>query len=338
MEVPVSFLWPSMLYALALIPLLVALYLNLQDRRRRIIANYGKLGLVQGESGRALGARRHIPATLFLVSLTVMTLALARPQTVLSLPRVEGTVLLVFDVSGSMAAEDLKPTRLEAAKAAARDFVQRQPPGVQIGVIAFSEGGLPVLAPTDDREAILAAIDRLSPKRGTSLASGILMGLNTVAPKTVPVTGSAAPPPTDVPSADTGTTPDLSSTVMVLLTDGENNMSPDPLQIAQTAADAGVKIYTIGIGSPAGIDLKVDNFTVHTQLDEATLQQISQITGGTYFNAQNEKDLQKIYENIKPHVVVKKEEMEITSLLAGIGILILLLGGAFSLLWFNRIP
>src|SRR5512147_1442939 len=153
-----SFLWPSMLYVLAVIPLLIALYLNLQDRRKQIIANYGKLGIVQGDSGRGLGARRHIPATLFLVSLTVLIFALARPQTVLSLPREEGTVLLVFDVSGSMAADDFKPTRLDAAKEAAKDFVSKQPPGVQIGIIAFSEGGLPVLMPTNDQDAILAAI------------------------------------------------------------------------------------------------------------------------------------------------------------------------------------
>jgi Ca-activated chloride channel family protein len=125
---------------------------------------------------------------------------------------------------------------------------------------------------------------------------------------------------------------------MVVLSDGENNMSPDPLAVAQTAADAGVRIHTIGIGSPAGVDLKVEGFTVHTQLDEATLKGISALTGGTYFNAQNEQDLRTIYENIKPQMVIETQEMEVTSILAGIGVLILLLGGAFSLLWFNRMP
>ena len=330
-----SFLWPSMLYVLAVIPLLIALYLNLQDRRRRIIENYGKLGLVQSHSGRGLGARRHIPATLFLISLTVMALALARPQTVLSLPRVEGTVLLVFDVSGSMAAEDLQPTRLDAAKAAARDFVLRQPPGVKIGVVAFSEGGLPVLAPTNEQGTILAAINRLTPQRGTSLANGMLMALNTIAQIEVPL---SSVPDSATPLADVFNGKDLSYAVIVLLTDGENNMSPDPFEVAQAAADLGVRIHTIGIGSPTGVDLQVEGFTVHTQLDEATLKEISRLTGGNYFNAQNEEDLRGIYENIKPHMVIAKEEMEVTSIFAGIGILILLLGGAFSLLWFNRMP
>jgi Ca-activated chloride channel family protein len=258
-----------------------------------------------------------------------MIFALARPQTVLSLPREKGTVLLVFDVSGSMAAEDFKPTRLEAAKAAAKEFVSKQPPGVQVGIIAFSGSGLPVLVPTNDQDAILAAIDRLTPQRGTSLANGILMGLNTLIK-----TNSAAP----TPSPDALANVDGESVVMVVLSDGENNMTPDPMEAAQVAANAGIRIHTIGIGSPAGIDLKVDGFIVHTQLDEATLQGISALTGGTYFNAQNADDLRAIYENIKPHVVMETQQMEITSILAGVGILILLLGGAFSLLWFNRMP
>jgi Ca-activated chloride channel family protein len=324
-----------MLYVLAVIPLLIALYLNLQDRRRRIIENYGKLGLVQSDSGRGLGARRHIPATLFLISLTVMVLALARPQTVLSLPRVAGTVMLVFDVSGSMAAEDMKPTRLDAAKAAAREFVLRQPPGVKIGVVAFSEGGLPVLVPTDDQGAVLAAINRLTPQRGTSLANGMLMALDAIVQNQVPVTGTADQ---SAPAPELSAGQDYSSAVVVLLTDGENNMSPDPFEVAQAAADAGIRIHTVGIGSPAGVDLQVEGFTVHTMLDEVTLKEIAQLTGGIYFSAQNEEQLRGIYENIKPQMVVETEEMEVTSLFAGIGILILLVGGTFSLLWFNRMP
>ena len=125
--------------------------------------------------------RRHIPPALFLAGLTILIVALARPQTVVSLPRVEGTVILAFDVSGSMAADDMKPTRMEAAKAAARDFVQRQPPSVQIGVVAFSDNGFSVQVPTNDQDAILAAINRLTPQRGTSLANGIRASLNAIA-------------------------------------------------------------------------------------------------------------------------------------------------------------
>ena len=331
-----SFFWPYMLYFLVLIPLFIGLYLRLQQRRRRAIEKYGSLGFVQ-EGGRTPGMRRHLPAMLFLISLTVLTLALARPKTVLSLPRVEGTVMLVFDVSGSMSAEDFQPTRMEAAKIAAIEFAQRQPPSVQIGVVAFSDGGLSVLTPTNDQAAILDAIARLSPQRGTSLGNGILTALEVI----VKSSGQGGE---TLNAPDASTTPApvpegiYSSGVIVLLTDGENNMSPDPLAAAQAAADLGVRIHSIGIGSTIGTILEVNGFTVFTKLDEATLQQVSQLTEGMYFNAQNEADLQAIYENIDPQLVLKKEETEVTAVFAGIGILTLLLGGVISLLWFSRLP
>jgi Ca-activated chloride channel family protein len=347
-----SFIWPVMLLLLLLIPLFVVLYIMLQQRRRRFATSYSNLGLVQGAMGRGPGIRRHIPPALFLVGLTILTIALARPQTVVSLPRVEGTVILAFDVSGSMAADDLKPTRMEAAKAAARDFVQRQPPSVQIGVVAFSDSGFAVQEPTNDQEAILASINRLTPERGTSLANGILASLNTIAASAAS-TGQALQidsslTPTSLPTAATPSaqpafgTPvpegTYTSAVIVLLTDGENNESPDPLAAAQTAADRGVRIYSVGIGSAAGTTLHINGFTVHTQLDEAMLQQISQLTAGDYYNAENEQDLRTIYENLAPQLVIKPEKTEVTSIFAGASIFVLLIGGTFSLLWLSRLP
>ena len=334
-----SFTWPAMLVSLLLVPLFGALYVVLQRRRRRFAARYASLGLVQGATGRGPGLRRHVPAALFLAGLTILLIALARPQTVISLPRVEGTVILVFDVSGSMAADDLKPTRMEAAKAAARDFVERQPASVQIGVVAFSDGGLAVQPPTNDQEAILAAINRLTPERGTSLAHGILAALNTIAVsagQAVPSQGNLTPAPTSAPTpAPEGT---YTSAAIVLLTDGENTAPPDPFDAAQTAADQGVRIYPIGVGSPAGTTLRVNGFTVHTQLDEATLQRIAQLTQGAYYNAQNEQDLRAIYQDLAPQLVIKAEKTEVTFIFAGASMLVLLVGGAFSLLWFGRVP
>src|SRR3990172_7746773 len=156
-----------MLAALALIPLGVGMYVALDRRRRRRAAAFGGLGIGKAATRRPAGLRGRIPAALFLIGFTVMTLALARPQGVVGLPTQEGTVILAFDVSGSMAADDLKPTRMEAAKAAAQEFVKRQRSGVIIGVVAFSDGGLAVQAPTSDQDAVLAAINRLSPNRGT---------------------------------------------------------------------------------------------------------------------------------------------------------------------------
>ena len=335
-----SFIWPETLLLLLVIPLFVMLYIRMEQRRRRIATRYGRLGLVQETAGRGLGLRRHITPALFLLSLTILIVALARPQTVVSLPRIEGTVILAFDVSGSMAADDLKPTRMEAAKAAARDFVQRQPPGVQIGVVAFSESGFAVQAPTNDQETILASINRLKPERGTSIGQGILASLKTIsvvdAEQAPPLAGNLTPAPTPAPTP----VPDgvYTSAVIVLLSDGENNASPDPLAAAQTAADRGVRIYTVGIGSAAGTTLHVNGFTVHTQLDQAMLQQISQLTDGAYYNAANEQSLREIYENLNLQLVIKPDKMEVTSILAGAGILVLLIGGALSLLWFNRLP
>jgi Ca-activated chloride channel family protein len=331
-----------MLGGLALIPLLIVGYILMLQRRRQLVAQYGDPALVRpGQSGRAaaLGAvRRHLPAAIFLGALMILIVALARPQTLVSLPRIEGTVILAFDVSGSMAADDLKPTRMEAAKSAARAFVERQPPSVQIGVVSFSEGGFAIQAPTDDQGAVLAAINRLGVQRGTSLASGIQASLNAIAvvqnpPLALSNRGlTPAPSPTPVPK---GTT---TSAVIVLLTDGENTQAPDPRTAAQAAADRGVRVYTVGIGSAEGATLQLDGFTVRSRLDEATLRDIAQMTGGTYYNAQSETQLQAIYDQLNPQLVIKPQKTEVTALFAGAGILVLLIGGTLSLLWLGRLP
>jgi Ca-activated chloride channel family protein len=328
-----------MLWSLLLVPLFVAGYVLLQRRRKRITASYGSLGVVRGPSGKGPGFSRHVPTTFFLIGLAILTLSLARPQAVVSLPRVEGTVILAFDVSGSMAATDLKPTRMEAAKVAAQDFIQHQPAGVVIGVVAFSDSGFAVQPPTNDRDALLAAIKRLAPQHGTSVARGIEGSLNTIAANNQegPLSYSSIlptlePTPTPLPK---GT---YTSAVVILLSDGENNESPDPLAAAKVAADRGVRIYTVGMGSVAGTNVHVNGFTIHTALDEATLKQIAQITGGAYYNAQNEQDLLKIYDNLSSSLIIKPEKTEITSLFAGASILILLIGGVLSLTLFSRLP
>jgi Ca-activated chloride channel family protein len=217
--------------------------------------------------------------------------------------------------------------------------VQRQPSSVQIGVVAFSESGLAIQAPTNDQAAVLAAITRITPQRGTSLGQGIAAALNVLDADADPSarrysTLTLTPTPTPQPKAP-GTN---RSAAIVLLTDGENTGPPEPMEAAQAAADEGVRIYTVGIGSATGTTLKVNGFTVHTRLDEATLQQIAERTQGAYFNAQNDEELRAIYENLDLQLVVKSEETEITALFAGVGFLILLIGGACSLLWFSRVP
>jgi Ca-activated chloride channel family protein len=333
------FLWPAMLWFLLTIPLLVALYVRILRRRKQFAVRYGNFGLLHEASGQGPGLRRHLPATLFLVGITILGVALARPQMVLSLPAVEGTVILAFDISGSMAATDMTPTRMEVAKAVARDFVARQPVTVQMGIVAFSDSGISVQPPTNDQAAILASLNRLEPQRGTSLGNGISAALETIAQTLGQVPEDSGdfdpellPTPTPVPE---GT---YSSAEIILLTDGENNLDPNPLEAAQQAADRGVRVHTIGVGSPTGIDLEVNGFTVHTQLDEAMLQQISAMTGGNYYLATTEEDLRTIYDSLQPQLTTKPEKTEITSILAGISSLVLLAGGMLSLLWFGRMP
>jgi Ca-activated chloride channel family protein len=332
-----SFVWPSLLLFLLCVPLLVLLYWLVQRRRRRFAARFGSLGLVHDALGSGPGLRRHIPSIIFLGGLTLLLISLARPHATLNLPRVEGTVILTFDVSGSMAANDLKPTRMEAAKAAASQFVGNQPASVLVGVVAFSDGGISVQAPTADREKTLATIERLVPRRGTSVGNGILVALNTIAvdagdPPILNTSSLAAPQtPTAAPQ---GWYP---SAVIVLLSDGENNENPDPTLAADLAADLGVRIYTIGIGTVNGAVLDIEGFTVVSQLNEPMLQQVSSISGGEYYNAGNEEELRRIYNDLEPKLTIKPEEIEVTSIFAGIAILVFLVGGALSLLWFGRV-
>jgi Ca-activated chloride channel homolog len=334
-----EFIWPVMLFLLVLVPLFVVGYVLIQRRRRHFAASHGSLAFMGQANRHGPGARRHVPPAFFLAGLTILIFSLARPQAVVSLPKIQGTVILAFDVSGSMAADDLKPTRMEAAKVAARDFIQRQPSSVQVGVVAFSDAGFAVQGPTNDPDAINSAIDRLVPEHGTSLARGIQASLSAIAalgarPPLVysNLTPEPTPTPTPVPAGV------RMPAVIVLLTDGENNENPDPMSAAQDAANRGVRIYTVGIGSPTGTSVKINGFTLHTQLDEPTLKQISQATGGTYYNAQSTSELISIYDHLNPQLVVKPEKLEVTSLFAGLSIVILLIGGVFSMLWFSRLP
>ncbi len=346
-----TFLWPAMLLTLLAVPVAGGLYLLLNRRRRALAASFGS-----GQAARkpGPGPRRHLPPVLFLLSLVIILVALARPQAQVTLPRLEGTVILLFDVSASMGAEDVEPSRMEAAKAAAREFVLSQPETVRIGIVSFSGSGFAVQAPTNDANLLLAAINRLQPGSGTSLGQGILVALHTLAVDAGLMTPEQAA--AQEPSAEQDPAlqnegqgpPDAEllaqlpagpypSSVIVILSDGENNQSLDPLAAAQAAAERQVRIDALGFGTPAGVTLELDDFIVHTALDEAALQQITQTAGGAYYAAQNQADPQAVYANLAPQLVVKAEMMEVTSLFAGAGLLILLLGSLFSLLWFNRL-
>ena len=340
------FQWPFMLWLLLLIPVLIAAYLLAQLRRQKYVLRYASLSLVKDSLGRGPGFRRHIPPILFLLAITTMIVALARPIAVITLPSREGTVILAMDVSGSMQADDLKPSRMEAAKAAARAFVDKQPPGVLIGVVAFSDNASIVQAPTDDRTAVLGAINRLQPQRATAIGRGLLTSIDAIyaagdeeaalgqrfqrgAP---PVTPTATPTPTPVPKGQ------YEPAIIVLLTDGENNVFPGPLQIINQVVDRGIRVFTVGVGSVEGTVLHIQGRSIRVRLDEATLKKIAEQTDGIYYNASNENDLRAIYENLATRLVMRAEKQEITFGLTGLAAVLSLCAGFLSLLWFNRLP
>ncbi|MCB8924378.1 MAG: VWA domain-containing protein [Ardenticatenaceae bacterium] len=333
-----TFIWPIMLLPLLLLPLLVWYYLRQVKLRDRGTAVLGPLGIVRGGDGTAVGRRRHWPPALFAVGLTLLLFSLSRPELPVSLPRIEGTVILAFDVSSSMLAEDLEPSRIEAAKEAARVFVENQPSTIRVGVVAFSNGGLVVQPPTDVQADVLATIDRLTPQGGTSLGQGIFTALNAIAGQAIVLDEAALEEGDLAQSVEALQIDDFSSAVIVLLSDGENTEFPEPLDIAQIAAEAGVRVYTVGIGSPQGALLELDGFSVMTQLNEATLQEIASLTNGSYYFATDEEELRDIYQNIDLQLTIRGESMEVTSILAGISLVFMLVSGALSLLWFGRVP
>jgi Ca-activated chloride channel family protein len=330
-----SFIWNSMLGFLLLVPVLVLIYIALYRRRNRMAEQSG-FTFTQVANAQ-MGVRRHVPVLIFLLGITVLLISLARPQATISLPKFEGTVVLVFDVSGSMAAEDAEPTRLEAAKEAAMAFVDNQPASVRIGVVAFSDGGINVQQPSADRNSTVATIERLVPRRGTSLGQGLLVALNAIAV-------DAGDPPlldTENLSLEEGVIEPpqgwYPSAAIVLFSDGENNEFPDPLVVTDLAVDLGVRVYTVGVGSLEGSVINVEGMSIHTQMNEAMLTQIADTSGGQYYFAGDENNLELIYDDLKPTLSIKPDEMELTSLFAGFGMLIFLVGGALSFLWFGRV-
>lgn len=326
-----SFLWPRMLALLVVVPLATAMYTRTDGRRRARVAELAALGFSPTSPARRPRAR-HVPAALFLTALGLLVVACARPQLRVGLPHREGVVILAFDVSNSMLATDLQPTRMDAAKTAAKEFVDQQPSTIKIGVVAFNNGALITQQPTNDRSAALSAIDRLTSTGATSLGQGIFASLSAIAGKPLSLPENASSD--DVADVDIGY---FGSAAIVLLSDGENTSGPDAEAVAQLASTAGVHIFPIGIGSPQGTVLEIDGFNVATALDEQTLTQIASVTNGTYFNAQDSATLAQIYRSIDLRTVTDPKVTELTALFAGVSTVLLLVGGVMSMLWFGRL-
>jgi Ca-activated chloride channel family protein len=327
-----SFASPWILVVLAVIPAIVAAYVSSSRRRARRAEELARQGLVMTSSSARIGRKRHVPFAFFALALTVLVVALARPQTNLTTPRREGTVILAFDVSNSMKATDLQPTRIEAAQTAARAFVEKQPSTIRIGVVAFGDGAVIVQQPTSTQSDVIAAINRLSVDGGTSLGQGLFESLNAIAGK--PLTIDQAALSSDSGQVDIGY---FGSAAIVLLSDGENNGQPDPLTVASVASTAGVHIDTIGIGTEQGTVVDIGGFSVATALDSDLLTQIASATDGKYYQASDAATLADVYKSIHLEFKTKTEHTEVTALFTAAGTLLLVVGALLSVFWFGRV-
>lgn len=319
-----------LLWLLAAVPAAIAGYRRLLGRRRARQAELAADGLVL--TGAGPGWRRHLPFALFLSALASLLIGAARPQVSVGLPRREGTVILAFDVSNSMLAGDLEPNRIQAAQAAAKDFVAGQPPSIRIGVVTFGDGGFVAQEPTDVRADVEAAIDRLSTQGGTALGAGIFSALSAIAGEPLVLDEEALYD--DLADVDIGY---YSSAAVIVLSDGENTAGPDPVQLAELASVAGVDIHTIGLGRPEGTVVEIDGFSVATALDEPLLTAVAEATGGGYHPAGDADALAQVYDSIDLEVVTRTEPREVTALFTVAGMAALAVGAALSLAWFGRV-
>ncbi|MGH8669141.1 MAG: VWA domain-containing protein [Burkholderiales bacterium] len=340
-----TFLWPEFLWLLALVPLLVAAYLVILGRKRKSALRYASLSMVKEAMGAGQRFRRHVPPLLFLVSLVLMIAAIARPAAVVRLPSQHETVILSMDVSGSMRAKDVEPDRLTAAQVAAKAFVNDTPRSTRIGIVAFAGTASLVQAPTQSRQDLVTAIDRFQLQRATAIGSGILVALKAIFPDAEfdlrgsnprgdrRIGGKAEKPPAK-PAAPPGS---YQSAAIILLSDGQATTGPDPIEAARMAAERGVRVFTVGIGTPNGEILVGEGWSMRVRLDEETLKGIAKITGAEYFYAGTAVDLKKIYQALNSRFVMEKKETEITALFAAAAALAALVSALLSLLWFNRI-
>jgi Ca-activated chloride channel family protein len=340
-----TFLWPEMLWLLIVLPILLAAYFLVLRRKKKLALRYASLALVRDAMGVGQRIRRHVPPLLFFLALAAMVLAIARPQATITLPTQHETVILAMDISGSMRATDVEPNRLVAAQNAAKQFVAEQPENVRIGVVAFAGTATVAQAPTRNREDVIAAIDRFQLQRATAIGSAIIVSLATIFPDAgidvgaltygaeIPRKGEKPAPPAHKPVPPGS----YASAVIILLTDGQRTTGPDSIQAARMAADRGVRIYTVGVGTPEGKIIGFEGWSMRVRLDEETLKAIADITRGEYFYAGNAVDLKKVYQSLNARLVLERKKTEVTALFAAVAALLAVVSAALSLAWFHRI-
>jgi Ca-activated chloride channel homolog len=345
-----NFVWPQLLWLMLIAPVLVLLYWWLLRRKAKSAVRYSQLAMVKAAAGAQSKWKRHVPPVLMLLALSLLLFAASRPLAVITLPMQQETIMLAMDVSGSMRATDVQPNRLVAAQNAAKAFLADLPRTVKVGIVAFAGTASLVQAPTVNREDLVAAIDRFQLQRGTAIGNGIVVSMATLFPDAgidlAQMQYGGRPVGKPLGSSDKGAekkdTPPVppgsyASAAVILLTDGQRTTGVDPMEAAKIAADKGVRVYTVGIGTKEGETIGFEGWSMRVRLDEDSLKAISSRTQGEYFYAGTADDLKKVYSKLSSRLTVEKKETEVAGLLALAGAFFALMAGVLSMWWFNRV-
>jgi len=317
-----GFVRPEWLWLALLVPACALGYVALSRRRPARL-------LPRLAVERAPAWQRHLAPLALLVAAALLLVAAGGPTAPITVPTDRRTLILAMDVSGSMEGRDIAPTRLAAAQAAAKALIAELPRGVRVGVVAYADNAHVVQAPTAHREAALAAIERMKVEGGTAIGDGMLCSLGAIFPE-----GDAAKPAPHPPGGGPGW---YRSAAIVLLSDGQNSLGADPMEAARQVALRGVRVYTIGFGTPAGTMIGPDNSQVLVRLDEDALKRIAAATGAEYFRATSGVELRRVYQDLQGRLELDREEIELSALFALAGALLVALAAGLSLAWFGRI-
>lgn len=341
-----NYLWPQYLWFLLALPALPLLYLWLLRRRSRMALRYSSLGVVRTAAVRPW--RRHVPAVLLLLACAALLLAAARPTASVTMPWTRSSILLAMDVSLSMRVADVQPTRLAAAQEAAKTFLQELPKGIDVGLITFAGTAQVAQQSTHDRGALVAAIDAFQMQRGTAVGNAIVLCLAELFPEhgidldemTFGArpngrdrNGRERPPPKEIAPVAPGS---YESAAIILLSDGRRTTGVDTLMAAKMAADRGVRIYVVGLGTVDGATGMDDGYAMYLRLDEPTLREVARLTGGEYHHAGTAEKLRSVYQALGSRVQVQTREVELAPLLALLGAVLVVAAGGLSVAWFAR--
>jgi Ca-activated chloride channel family protein len=321
-----NFLWPGAFAVLAVIPFLILLFVWRQRRRRRFAVRYSSLSLVRGALSSQSRLRRYLPMALFFLALASLVVALSRPVTVTRVPAGRATIMLTLDVSGSMRQTDIAPSRLNAAKAAAIDFIEKQKHTNQVGIVAFAGIAQLVQTPSTDPALLQKTIRNLTTGRGTAIGDGIVAALEAI-DDFGQATGVQVTP-------DTGE--EYKPDIIVLLTDGVATTGIEPLKAAQQALEQDIRVYTIGFGTEAGSLNRRGmggRFGRGWGIDEESLKAIAAMTGSEYYAASSAGELQKVFDSLPTALVSRLETIEISVAFAALAALLVVGAVLLSQLW-----